>query len=194
MHHFVRYDKGTGRIMGSFEVSNAELLPLPLSPNEAFVEVKDEEHLKVLDAATPRSHLLEGSVTDGEIRSLKQRPRYRGRIVLTTDAEDRDGDGLPELAADGRSSVTITARLVDAHGKALNVDVPITFKTSRGSLSSRQAAPKKGAATIELASAGETTSARITAAAPEFEPGELNIEFIPVEEYKTLHRKGGAER
>jgi hypothetical protein len=194
MHHFVQYDKGTGRVTGSFTASSAELLPLPLSPNEAFVEVTDEEHLKTMASATPRTHLLEGSVIEGEIRALKQRPRFRGRIILTTDAEDRDGDGLPELPADGRSSMKITVRLVDAHDKALNLDTPITFKTSRGSLSSRQAVPKKGVATIELASAGETTSARITAAAPELEPGELVVEFIPVEEYKTLQRKGGAER
>src|SRR5690348_1050358 len=41
------------------------------------------------------------------------------KIVLTTAAKDADGDGLPEIPANGRTKAAITATLQDAEGGLL---------------------------------------------------------------------------
>ncbi|MCE7989153.1 MAG: hypothetical protein DYG89_48990 [Caldilinea sp. CFX5] len=101
------------------------------------------------------------------------------RIKLTTDAPDTDGDGLPEVVADGQSKATITAELRDIHGKVVPQTIPFTFRTTGGALSSRKVTAIAGRALVELTAALETVSVTVRATAEGAEEGSLVLEFIP---------------
>ena len=101
------------------------------------------------------------------------------RIALTTNAPDTDGDGLPEVVADGQSKATITAELRDIHGKLVPQTIPFTFRTTGGALSSRKVTATAGKAVVELTAALETVSVTVRATAEGAEEGSLALEFIP---------------
>ena len=184
MHHFVTYIKETGQITGTFRASTAEMLPYPPSPDQSIAEVTDPEQTKQLSGLRPREEKVAGAVKDGKV-DLRLESHFKGRIVLTTDAPDRDGDQAPELPADGHTAAALKVRLTSLDGKPLAEAVPIRFTTTRGALSRRMVEAVKGAASIKLTAATETTRARVTASAPGFRPATLTFEFIPVEEYQA---------
>lgn len=94
-------------------------------------------------------------------------------IALSCDAGDTDKDGVPDLAADGKATTKVVAKVGGP-----NVDV--TFRTTAGTLSQRTArSGADGQATVELRASGETIATVVTATAPDYRPGELRIEFIP---------------
>jgi hypothetical protein len=110
-------------------------------------------------------------------------------IHLGSDAPDADGDGLPELAADGKSSVTITAELREAgfKGKRIRRDVPLVFKTTGGTLSQRFVMAKDGTAKVTLTPSLETVTATVTAVAEGFATGSLTFELLPPADVALLH-------
>ncbi len=103
-------------------------------------------------------------------------------IHLTTDAQDADGDGLPELLADGTSKAIIMAELKDVQGNLLEQDLMLTFRTTGGSLSARKVMAKGGKATVALTSSVETISITVSASAEGVKDGSLAFECIPPEE------------
>ncbi len=189
MHHFITYLKRTGEVTGSFTASTNELLPNPPSPEHAIAEVTDPDQIKALVARNPRLHKVSGATKKGAIERLQLEPRFQGKVVLTTDAPDYDGDGLPELPADGRSSATLKVSLADSGGKPVGAAVEVSFTTTRGALARRRAETTEGKTQIAFTSAAETTRAHVKATAPGFEPASLMFEFIPVEEYQAAEAK-----
>jgi hypothetical protein len=101
-------------------------------------------------------------------------------IVLTTSAEDRDGDGIPDLPANGRSRVTITATLQDQAGNVVAEPVEVYFRTSAGTLSHRSVTTEEGQASVRLTSSRETVTAAVSATAAGYTPARLELEFAPV--------------
>ncbi len=103
------------------------------------------------------------------------------KIILTTTAKDTDGDGLPELPADGKSKRSITATLQDAEGNVINDPIEVQYRTSAGTLSSRSITAEGGKATVQLTSSRETVMATVYAFTGGFEPASLGLEFVPVQ-------------
>ena len=101
------------------------------------------------------------------------------RLELSTTAKDADGDGLPELPADGRSQAGITAVLRSAEGEVLHQPITVQFRTSAGSLSHRSVTAGDGKATTTLTSSVETVEANVTVSAGGFESAGLVLEFVP---------------
>jgi hypothetical protein len=95
-------------------------------------------------------------------------------LLVTCDARDTDNDGIPDLPADGKSVSVITAKTSDGD------NATVTFRTTRGTLAQRSAPTAGGTATVELRSAIETVSLTVTASAPGYRTGRLNMEFVPV--------------
>ena len=102
------------------------------------------------------------------------------RVVLTTNAEDADGDGVPEIPADGRSKGSVRVFLRDAKG-VVKKAVDVSFQVSAGSLSQRAVTTKDGKAMVQFVAGTETVTAVIRASAEGFEPGYLRFELIPKE-------------
>jgi len=96
-------------------------------------------------------------------------------LSLTCDASDSDSDGIPDLPADSASIAHVTAKTSD------DADVDITFRTTRGSLGQRTVHTTKGSAAVELRAAGETVAVTVTATAPGYRPGNLQMEFVPAQ-------------
>jgi hypothetical protein len=103
------------------------------------------------------------------------------KIHLTTNAQDTDGDDLPELVADAKSKATITAELKDAKGERLKRDFIMIFKTTGGTLSARRVAAKDGKATVELTSSVETVLVTVSASGEGVQGDSLSFEFMPPE-------------
>src|SRR4029450_6709523 len=60
---------------------------------------------------------------------LQRQPSQLPRVVLTTNAEDTDGDGVAEIPADGRSKGSVRVFLRDTKGlikKAVDVSFQIS--------------------------------------------------------------------
>jgi hypothetical protein len=194
MYDFAIYDKRTGNITGHFSASSNELLPNPLSEHEAFAEVVAPEHREVLANARSAQHVARGTVKDGAVAELRSEPRMAGRLVLSVNATDRDGDGRPELPADGKATTTIRAEAVDNDGKPVKRAQRVRFEVSRGTLARRDATTKGGAAEVQLTSTVETTECRVLATAKGFESFPLVLEFIPPDEFKELQAGGETAR
>jgi len=110
-------------------------------------------------------------------------------IHLSSDAPDTDGDGIPELPADGRSTVTITAEIREpgVHHQRIHRDVPLVFKTTGGTLSQRFVLAEEGVTRVTLTPGHETVTVTVTASAEGFAPGSLTFELLPPADAALLH-------
>ncbi|MEJ3748628.1 Ig-like domain-containing protein [Actinomycetes bacterium KLBMP 9797] len=96
-------------------------------------------------------------------------------LKLRCDARDADGDGVPDLPADGAAATVVTASTTDRAA-----GVAITFRTTHGALSSRTATTTQdGAASVNLRASTETVLATVTATADGYRSGSLQLEMIP---------------
>jgi hypothetical protein len=139
---------------------------------------------------------LTGRVAGGKIVDLTFGSMYEGIIDLATDPAPRPGADHPEIAADGKSIIRITATLRDDQGNrpgqagsagtARTLPSTITFHTDRGALSRRTVDVVNGSAQVDLRSVAETVVARVFALANGFQPGTLTVEFIPPDELAAL--------
>jgi hypothetical protein len=68
----------------------------------------------------------------------------------------------------------------DANGVVTGIERLPALRTTRGTLAQRSAPTAGGTATVELRSAIETVSLTVTASAPGYRTGRLNMEFVPV--------------
>lgn len=114
----------------------------------------------------------------GKPESVERKPP-KPFIHLSTDARDRDGNGIPEIIADGKQQCYITASVRDQSGSLLTYFAePVTFKTTGGVLFDREVKCKNGVAKTTLRSVEETLTPTITATAPGCVPGDIEIEFV----------------
>lgn len=109
-----------------------------------------------------------------------ERPRPAlGALALFTTAVDADGDGVPELRANGKDATAINVDATHADGSPVAVAVPVTFRTTAGRLSARVVELDEGTASVQLTAGRETVAVTITATAPGFAPARLELEFVP---------------
>jgi len=191
MHYFIRYNHRTGAVSGCFRTSSKEFVPAPLFPEEENLEITDAKQIALVGSLDSRTSRLTGAVDAGRIRTLKIEPNTRGRVELSCDLPDLDGDGMPELPADGVSVARLTARVFDHEGHALKPeDTRVSFRVTRGTLSSRATTVVNGKAEVDWKSPTETVEAHIAASAEGYQETALTLEFIPADEYRTLSAKG----
>ena len=120
----------------------------------------------------------------GKPDSIERKPP-KPLIHLSTNAPDKDGNGIPEIIADGKAQCNIMASIRDNNGSILtSYDGSVTFRTTGGVLFDRDVKCKKGVAKTTLRSVEETLTPKITATAPGCIPGEIDIEFI----FETVFR------
>jgi hypothetical protein len=101
------------------------------------------------------------------------------QIELTTTAIDADGDGMPELVADGQSKATITIEIKAADGQLIQEEVPLSLSTTAGALSARRIATVNGRATVEFTSSVETVTATVTVVSDRVQSAAITFEFMP---------------
>ena len=116
-----------------------------------------------------------------EIRA-KSAPSALPKLLLISSAEDTDGDGFPELPADGTSQASLVVLLHDDKSQAILDPVEVHLRTSAGALSHRKVVAKGGRVQVKLTASQETVMANIRASAAGFEPAELTFEFVPPDE------------
>ncbi|MGB8698137.1 MAG: Ig-like domain-containing protein [Thermosynechococcaceae cyanobacterium] len=114
----------------------------------------------------------------GAVVGVERKPK-RPKLFLSTDALDTDGDGLPELAADGQSQATLTAQIRNTKGDRLSGDWVLDFRTTGGTLSARRVAAPQGQATVTLTASVKTISVTVTVAAEGVESCSMSFEFMP---------------
>ena len=170
------YNRSTGEIVGHCsrvfdggrwrEAAIDELFPEHEKSNLASVHFADDARYLAYGPHNWRLRRDESGVVTG----IERLPS----LVLTCDAADSDGDGIPDLPADSASVAHLTAKTNDG------TNTEITFRTTRGSLNQRTVSTREGSATVELRAAGETVAVTVTATAPGYRAANLNMEFVPI--------------
>ena len=116
--------------------------------------------------------------SSGEPKEIVKREKLPF-IDLSIDAPDHDGDGIPEMKADGKSIVTITASIRDDEGKIVtSAKNDVHFLTTGGVLSDRIVKCKNGVAKTTLQSVKETLTPTITAFTDGVRTGKMQVEFV----------------
>jgi len=179
------YDRKSREIIGVSMVSqdNSGLTAKPTMKN---VLRKDSGSTNLMefevdDNATIANEIYKYELkfsSSGEPKDLVRKP-ILPYIELSIDARDHDGDGIPEMKADGKSKVTITASVRDEEGKVVtNASNLIHFLTTGGVLSDRTVKCKNGVAKTTLQSVKETLTPTITAFSDGIREGEIKVEFV----------------
>ncbi|MEA2337516.1 MAG: hypothetical protein QOE82_1523 [Thermoanaerobaculia bacterium] len=106
-------------------------------------------------------------------RIVAKPPRQLAQLKISSTATDDDGDGLPELRANGKDNTTIT---VEA---SVSESLPVTFRTTAGRLSARVVDLEEGKASVQFTAGRETVAVTITAAVPGFADARLEMELVP---------------
>lgn len=121
------------------------------------------------------------------------------RIVLSTNAPDQDGDGIPEIAAPNRqlagspsgpeSQAEITVQIMDGDKKAaLSMDVLLS--TTGGSLESRLLTTSKaGTASTTIFAGTDTVTLTVTASAQDLPDASLMLEVMPLGDIPKLAKR-----
>jgi hypothetical protein len=125
-------------------------------------------------------------INDVEVKGFPDKPVIVGKrapvvpsIVLNTTAQDTDGDGLPELFADGKSKASLTVFLHDLDGSLLKKSVQVGFRVTAGAISKRQVKTTQGKATVDFTAGQETVTAMVFAFADGYAPAYLRFELVP---------------
>lgn len=187
MHYFVLYNEKDEDIVGYAKSLENDQVPFLGDENVKAIEITDETQIQAIANMNLRTETIRGTVSQAKVEQLEVISRFEGRLVLSIDLEDCDGDGLPELPADGATKAEITASLVDLDGNSLEKDnVAIKFRITRGTLDHREVITQKGRGQVTLTSSVETTNCLLIASADGYERAELRLEFIPPNEFKEL--------
>jgi len=101
------------------------------------------------------------------------------QLKISSTATDEDGDGLPELKANGKDSATITVEATRPDGTPVAEPLPVTFRTTAGRLSARVVELEEGKASVQLTAGRETVAVTITAFVPGFLDARLDLELVP---------------
>jgi hypothetical protein len=177
------YEKGTNKFVGVAtqifdngtwrEATLEELYPNADRSKLGAVVVKD----------SPKYYMDQNawrfSTNDkGEVTGIERKPSPP-KITLTTDALDTDGDGLPELKADGESKATINIEIRNTKGELVKKAVDLRINTTNGRLSVRRMTTKNGTASVELTSSMDTVTVTVSVEADEMETQQMTFELMP---------------
>lgn len=177
------YEKGTNKFLGVAtqifdngtwrEATIQELYPDADHSKMGAIVVKDSPKY-YLDIDAWRFSLDANGVPNGIER--KPSPPV---ITLTTNAKDTDGDGMPELKADGKSKATIDIEIRNPKGELVKKAVDLRISTTGGRLSARRLSAKNGKASVELTSTLDTITITVSVEADELETQRLTFELMP---------------
>jgi len=162
------FDNGTWR-----EATIQELYPNADHSKLGAVVVKDSPKY-YLDPNAWRFSLNE----KGEPTGIERKPSPP-KIILSTNAKDTDGDGLPELKADGKSKATIEIEIRNPKDELLKKAVDLRINTTGGRLSARRLSTKNGKASVDLTSTLDTVTITVSVEADEMETQTLTFELMP---------------
>jgi hypothetical protein len=173
------YLKSSGDIVASHVGEEKGFLET-LEDDRDFLRARQLKDTKTL--ALVVEDVDEESFSPSDYYIAKEKLTRRRRIELTTNAsDDKNPNGVPEIAGDGHATCEIEATIYTAGNK---VDVAysgdVRFSTPRGKLSAKNgiAKAKQGVAKVVLTSAPETVAPfKITALAAGCLPGTLQVEF-----------------
>ncbi|MCB0521307.1 MAG: Ig-like domain-containing protein [Lewinellaceae bacterium] len=177
------YEKGTNKFLGATtqvfdngtwrEATLEELYPNADRSKMGFVTVKDS--IKYVMAWNEWEFKLDSKGVPVDV-VRKSQP---DRLNLETDAKDTDGDGMPELPADGKSKATINIDIKNPKGNLVKDETTILISTTAGALSDRRITTKTGKAKLTLTASHETVTATVTAKAEGMAEASLTFEFMP---------------
>lgn len=180
------YDRKTREIVGVSMVSQDTS---GLASSQSFKNIMrtDKINPNLMEFIVPDDEGVANQIYKYEIKfSHSGEPKELVRketlpyIDLSIDAPDHDGDGIPEMKADGKDRVTITASIRDEEGKIItNAKNDVHFLTTGGVLSDRVVRCKNGVAKTTLQSVKETLTPTITAFTDaDVRKGEIKVEFV----------------
>lgn len=180
----VVYEKGTNKFIGMAtqvfdngvmrDYTLEELYP-NLDPKKHGSFIVDDSPKYVLHPSHWQFKLDEKGVPIG----IEYKPRPA--IKLSTDAPDTDGDGMPELKADGKSTATINIQMMDGQ-KQYKGEVEVKLSTTGGRLDQRVVKTnKQGKASVKLTSVPETITITVSAAGltEDLHTDQITFELMP---------------
>ena len=130
----------------------------------------------MLIAINIRNYIVETD-ENGEPVGLIEKP-MKPVITLSTDAQDRDNDGIPELLADSKDMTTLIASVRGHDGRLItDINYEIVFTTTHGTLMQKRVITQDGIAKCQFKSSDETVTAEICASANGCRKGKIKIEF-----------------
>jgi hypothetical protein len=162
------FDNGTMR-----EATVEELYPNTDRSKLGFVYVEDSPKYSM----NPEGWQLKFD-QNGEAIGIERKPNLP-KVFLATNAIDTDGDGMPELPADGQSKAVIRAQVKDSQGQLIQGDLLLDFRTTGGTLSARKVPTQTGQATVELTASLETVQVTVTVSAEGVTENSVTFEFMP---------------
>jgi hypothetical protein len=124
----------------------------------------------------PGQHVVTGFPANPQISAGQSAPVT---LALVVSATDSDGDGVPDIPADGKSKTTLTAKLTGPDGKPANAAIQVTFRTTGGALAARSATAQNGEASVGFTASRETVSVSLSASIPGADPAYASLEMIP---------------
>lgn len=179
------YEKGSNKYLGMAgriydngdwrEATLEELYPNDDHSKMGAIVVKDSPKY----ALDPNAWQF--SVNDkGEVTGIERKPQPP-KISLSTNAKDTDGDGLPELKADGISKATIDIAIRNPTTKADLYKKPVALRinTTGGRLSERRLTTKTGTASVELTATTDTVTITVSVEADDMETQQIVFELMP---------------
>jgi hypothetical protein len=128
-------------------------------------------------SARPSEVTVTGFPADPRI--VAKPPEPAALLKISSTAKDADGDGVPELTANGKDKATITVEAIRPDGAPVAEPIPVTFRTTAGRLSARVVELEEGKAEVQLTAGRETVAVTVTAAAPGFADARLELELVP---------------
>jgi hypothetical protein len=177
------YEKGSNKYLGMAgkifdngemrEATLEELYPNADHSKMGTVVVKDSPKYALDPTAWQFSVDDKGAVT-----GIERKPQPP-KITLTTDAKDTDGDGMPELKADGKSSATISIEIRTPEGTLMKKAVDLRINTTAGRLSDRRLSTKSGKASVDLTASTDTVTVTVSVEADDMETQQLTFELMP---------------
>ncbi|MEM0995723.1 MAG: Ig-like domain-containing protein [Bacteroidota bacterium] len=180
----VVFEKGTNRFIGMAPqvFDNGTLRDFTLE--ELYPDLDPEKYGAIFVEDSARYHMAPNHWQfkldqAGNPVGIEYRPRPS--IHLSTDAPDTDGDGMPELKADGKSQATINIQLMSGQ-KQHRAAEEIKLSTTGGKLSKRVlTTTKTGKAKVTLTSIQETITITVTASGlkEDMHSDSLTFELMP---------------
>jgi len=161
----VLYNLEDGRVLGAAECSTLDSISLQYDENVEGVAIVDS-----VDFNSGGKYFYQ----NGNL--VKD---FYGRIMLTCDLADSDGDGMVELAADGSSVVTFTIKKVDGNGDVMSGDESVRISSTRGLLSALSTPLVNGQATFTLRSIEETVSIDVKVTHPFLGTETIAVQLVP---------------
>jgi len=149
---------------------------VPEFDSEVFysAEISTDEFIKLLSMDTSKYE----AYWDGDNQTVNlQKKAY---LKLTTDATDNDGDGIPDILADGSSTATIYVKKYNSDDTLdANFNETIDLAVLRGKLSAVKITLTNGEGQVILTSAAETVLSIVRGSYGELVDGTVQIFFRP---------------